>query len=515
MIVKTISAAGAAALAATLVTAHAVSAVVPAAVPVPALMAKPVTAIVVADQASLRAGPRDSAQQQAQLWQGEMVEVRGERLDYLQVWDHQRERGGYVRASQLRRTSLSLSEADEILAVLRHVAITPGDEALGISLAAAWLKAASPEAIRGTTGVEVLDLLGTLADRLARRVSTCASPTTPQGRAAEAMQSAHLDVATRYGVQFTTYEQDGRMQVCYNGDAFRRVLAMKAAPEQMARAALALTRPECIDPALRPAERAQLDGWRAEVLDRVDTATLPPYLAGRVQIRRAAVWSTTAYVQARQAQPSLAAGQRALEALAAINKSELTDDDLSRYNEAAMRVSASRWAAVPDAARKVAAKSIEVVFEPGAPGETCVLLLDAKIGAAKPLVKRCTYAVVWPQSVSFNRESTAMALAVQPAEAWRELWVFRKEADGWTINVLPPAATTPGIGYAEFAGWVPGGAQLLVARESRGEGRYRRSFEMVRMTGLTTEHQAADPTLLGAFQRWQDPAWKRMTVSVR
>jgi hypothetical protein len=82
-------------------------------------------------------------------------------------------------------------------------------------------------------------------------------------------------------------------------------------------------------------------------------------------------------------------------------------------------------------------------------------------------------------------------------------------------NILPPAATTPGIGYAEFAGWVPGGAQLLVARESRGEGRYRRSFEMVRMAGLTTEHQAADPTILGAFQRGQDPAWKRMTVSVR
>jgi hypothetical protein len=51
MIANTISTAGAAVLAATLVTAHAVPAVVPAAVPVPALMAKPVTAIVVADQA--------------------------------------------------------------------------------------------------------------------------------------------------------------------------------------------------------------------------------------------------------------------------------------------------------------------------------------------------------------------------------------------------------------------------------------------------------------------------------
>ena len=38
-----------------------------------------------------------------------MVEVRGERLDYLQVWDYTRERGGYVRAGQVR--VLALSEA--------------------------------------------------------------------------------------------------------------------------------------------------------------------------------------------------------------------------------------------------------------------------------------------------------------------------------------------------------------------------------------------------------------------
>jgi hypothetical protein len=35
------------------------------------------------------------------------------------------------------------------------------------------------------------------------------------------------------------------------------------------------------------------------------------------------------------------------------------------------------------------------------------------------------------------------------------------------------------------------------------------------VAGLTTERQAGDPSLLGAFQRWQDPAWKRLSVSVR
>ncbi|MGZ8260871.1 MAG: hypothetical protein ACXWUL_10025, partial [Caldimonas sp.] len=39
-------------------------------------------AIVMRDQTALRAAPRDSAPQQAVLWQGEVIEVRGERLDY-------------------------------------------------------------------------------------------------------------------------------------------------------------------------------------------------------------------------------------------------------------------------------------------------------------------------------------------------------------------------------------------------------------------------------------------------
>ena len=39
------------------------------------------SAIVVQDQASLRSALRQSAQQQTTLWQGEVLEVRGERMD--------------------------------------------------------------------------------------------------------------------------------------------------------------------------------------------------------------------------------------------------------------------------------------------------------------------------------------------------------------------------------------------------------------------------------------------------
>ncbi|HEX3137376.1 MAG TPA: hypothetical protein VHT22_07190, partial [Casimicrobiaceae bacterium] len=69
------------------------------------------TAIITQDRVALRASPRDSAKQQAQLWQGEMVEIRSERLDYLQVYDYGRERGGFVRANQVRRLTLTAEEA--------------------------------------------------------------------------------------------------------------------------------------------------------------------------------------------------------------------------------------------------------------------------------------------------------------------------------------------------------------------------------------------------------------------
>ena len=471
------------------------------------------TAIVTSDQAALRAAPRDSAQQQAQLWQGEVLEVRGERLDYLQVYDHQRERAGYVRASQVRRTALAPAEAPALLAVLRFVQDRPGSEALGIGLAAAYLQAAPAEALNGADGVAAFDALGAMADRLARRASSGASLTKPQ----EAALSAHLDVARHYGVNFASYEREGRMTICYDGEAFRRVLALQSASEQRARAALALTRTECVDPNLQPLQRAQVDQWRSEVLERVDAAALPGWLRNRVQMRRAGVYATVAYQRVRQGQPAEEAAKSALTELAGVTKAELTDVDIPAYNDAAMRVNASRWAALPDAAAKAnTGRGPSIVTLPGQPGETCVLLVDARHDVKSPLARRCTYAIVWANSASLNREGTALALAVQPLEAWRELWLFRKDARGaWDISVLPPATTHPDLGYAEFAGWVPGGKQVLVAREARGEGKYKKSFEVVKLNTLTTERQAAEATMLGAFQRWQDAGWKGMSVSVR
>lgn len=470
------------------------------------------SAIVIHDRTALRAEPRDAAQLNTLLWRGEALEVRGERKDYLQVYDYRRERGGYVRASEVHRTRAVPEEAPTLLALVRFMRDTLGAEALGIGLAAAYFEAALPETLNRDPGNEALDALGTMADRLAHR----ASSGTVRGKAVQQSLSAHLEVARGYGVRLASYERDGRMYICYDGDAFRRVLAMPSNAEQRARAALGLTRDECVDPNLSSFARRQVDEWRADVLDRVDASALPLYLRNRVLIRRAAVWSGLAFQRTRLREPeaAAAAAQRALSEMAGIERSEIAESDAAAYNDAAMRVSASRWAAVPTVAPKFRTKRVFTEAGPQ-PGETCIALMDEKADPPLLLARRCTFGLAWIASARLNRTGNVLALAVQQTDAWRELWIFRKERDGWAVSVLPPAESSPELGYVEFAGWAPDSRHLLVAREARSEGRYRRSFELIRIDTLVTQRRAGNPALLTAFQRWQDPAWKRDTLSIR
>jgi len=484
---------------------------------VPTVAARtPTLAIVVRDQTVLRAAPHASAQQQALLWQGDVVEVRGERIDHLQVWDHARERGGYVDASRVRRTSLAADETPELLALVRFVRDTPGSESLGIGFAAAALKAAPADALRGSVGAELFDAIGTMADRLAQRASNGAPAGTTPARAETAL-AAHLEAVARHGVAFVSFERDGAMRICYDGDAFRRVLANASSdPTMRARAALGLTRPECVDPALPASERQRVDVWRADVLDRVDSAKLTLLWKSRVAMRRASTWSAIAFQRARrgEAQGADDAATRAIAELADVARGELADDDVAAWHDAAVRVGASRWAALPGP--HGASRAVRVVTAPGEPGQTCAILVAANDRDGDvPLAKRCTWGVVWTASAVVNREGNAVALAVQPLEAWRELWLFTRQGKDWSVQVLPPSTVSPGVGYAEFAGWVPGGKQVLVARESRGTKGLKRNFEVVRLDTLGTERQAGDPQVLGAFVRWQDPGWKRETVSLR
>ena len=466
-----------------------------------------VVALVAADQTALRAAPRDSAPQQAVLWQGDSLEIRGEKGDFLQVYDHRRERAGYIRASQVRVHSLKPEAAPELLAVVRFLKETPGSEALGIAYAAAYLRAAPAEAI----GPEVFDALGQMADRLARRASSGQA-----GRAGE-INAAHLEVAAAYGVTMTAFERDGQIRLCAEGDAQRRVLALPASAVQKALAALALTRHECVSPALTPMERYALDNWRADVLERVELVALPEVLKNRIRLRQAGVWASLAYQRARRPDAGAAAVQeaatRAIDALAAINKAELMETDAAAYSDAAIRVGASRWAAATGT--PTGSGKMKVVASAGEPGQTCIALVDARQERKAPLVTRCTYGIVWTASAAANADGSALALAVQGGDTWRELWVFRKDGEAWSVDVLPPGTDTPTLGYVEFAGWVPGGREMLAAREVKAEGRYRRSFEVLGLGHLETRRQADRPENLSTFYRWQSALWKAGTVALR
>ncbi len=460
-------------------------------------------AIVTQNQSSLRAAPRDSAAQQASLWQGEVLEIRGRKLDYLQVYDHHLERAGYIKASQVRVTSLAPGDAAELLTVVRFLRDSPGAEALGMSYAASYLKAVPAESLTA----EPFDALGTMADRLAQRAST------NRVKANEAALIAHLDVAKELGLGMKRFERDSTVRVCYDGEMFRRVLAMPSADaSERARAALGLTRHECVDPNLGPTDRYEVDRWRADVLDRVPATGLEPELMNRVHLRRAGVWSGLAFAQVRRSEIPQGAAERAIQELAAVDKSALSDEDALDYTESAVRVGASRWGAEPVVKRP---GKLTVSTVPGVPGETCVILQDAKHDLRNPLAQRCTFGNVWIASASSNWSGTALALAVQPLATWRELWVFHQTDRGWAVDVMPPAATNPGLGYIEFAGWVPGAKRMLVVREHELDGKFRRRFEVVRLESLTTERSATSPELLPIFARWQDSAWKQTTVAMR
>lgn len=461
--------------------------------------------------AVLRAGPHDNATVQAQLTPGDTLELRGQRLDHLQVWDHRRERGGYVRASALRQTNVSAADAPELLPVLRFVRDTPGAESLGIGYAAAYLKAVPAAAL----DAEPFDALGSLAERLARRASA-------KG-ANDPRLAAQLDAVAAYGVRLHSVEREGSVRLCYDGQAFQQVLARPGAtPAQRARAVLGLSRTECADPALRATEQEALVSTQAGLLDSLretELAALEPLLKNRLQMRRASLQATRAFLQARRGESPLAAGQQALAALAAVQKAELADEDLAEYAEVAIRVGASRWAAVPVPVPAAASARPQFVTQPGQPGETCVLLTDAAHGPAQPLARRCTWGVPWLASASVNARGDAATLAVQPLAGWRELWLARRGEQGWTLEVLPPAAGNPlaeDIAYLEFAGWAPEATpRLLLARETRLDGRTSRRFEVALLADGSTDKQASSPDLLAAFKRWADPAWQRASVSLR
>jgi hypothetical protein len=465
---------------------------------IPALVAT--LAIVVQDRAALRAAPRSGATELTRLWQGDVLEVRGEQAGYLKVYDYHRERGGYLREDAARPVDTAESAAADLLAVVSFLRETPGSEALGISYAAAYLKAAPSRAITA----EPFDAIAQMAERLADQASGSTDHLTDF--------APHLEVVGQFGVRMRSFERNGRMRVCYDGELYRRVLTLPGTqPEQRARAALGLTRAECIDPDLSPVPRAAVDAERAQLLEQVKDSELSPMMRSRVHARRAGVWASLAYAYDRRGEPALAAAERALAELLAVRPDDLGDDRRPEYVDAVLRVSAIRWAGAFPTPQT---GPLSLIATPGEAGQTCILLEDAHRPRAAAIIRRCTYGMVRMASIRVIPQGPALVLAVQPLESWRELWVFHQSAGSWTIDVLSPGLDDPEEGYVDFAGYAAGTRRLLIAREVKYRGRFRRSFEELRLDDLALVRQASSPELLRDFGRWQDVAWRRDSLSL-
>ncbi len=459
-----------------------------------------VAAIVTQDATPLRAAPKEQAARQTLLYGGDWLELRGERQGWLQVYDHRHERPGYVRPSQVRLFPVEEKSAGELAAVIDFVRDQPGSASHGIGLAALFLRAAPANAV----GPELFDALGSMAERLGRRASS------KWARPNDATLAGQIEVATSYGVKFDSFEREGRTRVCYDGEAFRRVLALPASATAKARAALGLTDPACVDPATGASARETLGAWQADVLAKVDAAALPAWLGNRVRIRSASVRAEVTYAHARKGdwQKARAAEAEAEKALAAVDKPELADDDALAYDEAALRVAAVRWAAETTT---TAGKTIEIAA--GKPGETCVRFAK---------VEHCTYAVVWPSSVRVSPRGDAIAFAQSPLPSWTELVLLRR---GHEAETMAPAAVDPDVGYVELAGWSPDGARLCLAKEAKMTGPLgqpgtlapwmQRSFQIVKADGLLVEKQAARLDNFVSFRRWASAGWQRGTLALR
>lgn len=489
----------------TLAQATAVALASSAAIALALLLPQPAhaaSALVLQDGSALRAAPKDAAPLLTPLTRGEALEVRGTQGDWLQVWDHRRERGGFVRAERLLPLTDGASALPELSAQLRLVRRQPGAEALGLGLAAAVIERAPADWLTGPAGAELLDALVEVNERLAERAQAAATPGQQSSAAAQA------EVAARYGYPLRPVPlADGSQRLCANPEPARLLRGHPAArPDQQARAALALTRPECLSADTPAHQWAAVHAARAQALDAIHLTELPGPLRNRLLLRRVGVLSSLAFSQ-RSTDATAPAGQ-ALAAWTQLLPAELSDDDAPALREAALRMAPMRWAARP-AVREQRLGQGQLVLSTGAtPGETCLRWQHPNPeGKWLDTVQRCTHAWVHATSARLSPDGRSLVLAVQPLDGWTELW--RLGRDG-TVQVLPPSAAVPGLGMAEFAGWAPNkdGLQLLVAREAAAEGKVLRRFEVYGTDFVQPQRWATEPTPLAAFQRSADAAWK-------
>jgi hypothetical protein len=479
-------------------------------------------AIVIADPASMRAAPRMDAPIQTTLWRGDWLEVRGARGAFVKVYDHRRERPGFVHRSLVRSFKLTPERAPALRAVMEFLGRRPGHESLGIGLAALYMKAAPAGALDSALLLEI----GLMATQLARRASSAGVPSRSL--------APHLDVAASYGVRFINKAEpeQGETQVCYDGAAFRQALALKPSHRERALSVLALTDERCeqspwslrssarrgFAPSfrareLRPDQARARNAALLALFKKTDATQLAPYLGNRLRIRESRLAAIHAFELVRKGELSKARrmSQRARNAWLRVQRAHLTEADRPAYQRAALHAATARWAREDTPTQARTGGKLGISLERNSQGQTCIHLMGRK---KNRLAERCTYGVVWPSSVQTSPRNRQLAVAVQHLSGWVEQWVFYRTPKSWQLARLAPAATAPELGYVEVAGWTPGGKVLLV-REALVEGKHRRRFQILEGKTLSVERESRVTRSLRRFRRWCSAQWKRETLALR
>jgi hypothetical protein len=473
-------------------------------------------AIVQSDGVALRATAADSAAQHAALTQGDLLEVRGARLDYLKVYDHRRERAGFVKASSVRTINLDAAQGQHLLSIVRFLKDSSGQEALGLSYAQSYLKVAAGPT-KDSAHPEVLEAVGKMADRMANRASK--APVSES-------TSSQIEGVGFLGVRLISVEHDGQQRLCYDGYAYKQLLGLNAPASFKLTAALSLTKPACIDSRLSAPQKRELDAARLSTIEQVplDTKELTGLELNRWRHRKAAILASLSFASQRAfinsdssnnspanelPQQAMRFASQAIEVLASVDKSELSEIEKAEYEETALRVGAVRWAALP-----VSQMPKQLTIVNGETGQTCLVVASNNASH-----RRCTYGVVWPQSASVSPNGQMISIAVQPNETWREVWLLRKVDNVWLFDVLPPSTQATSLGIVEFAGWVPADnkqeARILVARDVSEKNKVRTSFEVLRASSLNVDGRANHPQTLFAFAKYQQATWRSATLTVR
>jgi len=485
-------------------------------------------AVIAGDHVVLRSSPNRTAAQQAVLWKGDWLEVRGEQKGWLKVYDHRHERPGWVARPITRIVELDDKSAPALRAVVEFLRDAPGSESLGIAYAGLYMKVApaggidrrsriagggAPDGFAGGAGdlprgidAALLVSLGTMAARLAHRAST---------EATDSHVAEQLEVAQSWGLAFASVERADGVATCYDGAAFRQALVLSPTATDRAIAVLGLTDPACDSQTAGATERQAHDEAALALLDSADPVQIGGPLGNRIRIRRAVVAARLAWAMGRHDDSKAGAtAEAAVSAFARVDKTELADEDVADFEAAALEVAASRWAA--GRAAPAAKNDPKLVLATGEPGETC-LAIDKAVGEAADdkSASRCTHGQVWTNSFRVAPDHASAVLAVEPLPGWLELWMFRRTADGWTVDVLAPTTDGVDLGYVELAGWSSDGKHAVIVREARSEGAVHRTFQNLTLDSLAIDKQTSTLAGLGPARAWITPEWRGRTLALR